>query len=319
MKKTYFFTLGILGLSLVASTAFAQNISTNTTSTTVGSTQFGFVINAAGLGAVMQANAAPTCTGPSNNQVCTLVGADTIAGTGDDFVRVNALPGAHTSTPFNQISTLPNFACGPTATSNNCILNMNNTDGTGGPQTAPNFTGRTLVGTISTNANLGGDTTPGMPTGFMKFTLNVPGGGGAATATIDQLIQHTVELTGAVTPSTGSMTFAQRDATIGLNNPIGTPGDATTIDDVLTLVPFTPSDTQTGLPSATTGMVSRLALDQGNADGFGALGLDMTVNFPLVGATGTGFPSVGQFVTPGLNTGIDFTGNSIPNDNMGFP
>ncbi len=312
-------TLGILGLSLVASTAFAQNISTNTTSTTVGSTQFGFVIGAAELATVMQATTAPTCTGPSNARVCTMPGADGTAGTGDDFVRINALPGSHTSNPFNRVDTLPNFACGPAVNSNSCTMNppMSSPAG-GGPQTAPNFDGRTLVGTISTDANLGGAGTAGMPTGFMRFTLNIPTTG-AATATIDQLIQHTVELTGAVTPSTGSMTFAQRDATIGLNNPIGTPGDATTIGAPLTLVPFNPAASSTGLPSATTGMVSRLALNQGNADGFGGLGLDMTVNFPLVGAVGTAFPAVGQFVTPGLNTGIDFTGNTIPSDNMGFP
>lgn len=308
MRITRIFTLGIVGLGLVASAAFAQNIQTNTTSTTVGSTQFGFVITPGQLATVMQATTAPTCSGPVDNRVCTSLGPDGASGTSDDFQRINALPGTHTSSPIaGQVSTLSNFACGPAARSNDCNINFGGPAGDI-PQTAPNFTGRTLVGNLNIDIDLGGAGTAGMPTGSIKFTLNPSTG----AATIDQLIEHTVSL------GSNNMVFTERDRTVGYNNPIGGP-----------LVPFTALDTQTGLPTAGTGLVTQLVLNQGNAGNnatgsFGGLNLDVTVNFPAT-ATGSGggldgsrFPPEGTFVTPGLNTGID--SNVIPGaDIFGFP
>lgn len=305
MRITRIFTLGIVGLGLVASTAFAQNIQTNTTSTTVGSTQFGFVITPGQLATVMQAATPPTCTGPVDNSVCTSLGPDGTLGTSDDFQRINALPGTHTSSPIaGQVSSLSNFACGPTGSSNDCQGDFDN----GGEieQTAPSFSGRQLVGNLNMDVNLGGEGFAGMPTGFMKFTLDPSTG----AATIDQLIQHTV----------GDMTFQSRDATIGYGNLIPN------IAGPLSLVAFTALDAGDGLPpSPGTGMVSRLLLNQGpnHGGGFGALNLDVTFNFPASsgdppGLPSNDFPREGDFVTPGLNTGID--SRLIPGaDVFGFP
>ncbi len=304
MKIHQLLTAGFLSVFLLAGTAFAQNIQTDTTSTTVGSTQFGILMTPSDLGTVMQSAVDPSCSGPTDARVCTSLGADGTAGTFDDFVRIDALPGAHTSSPIaGEVSSQANFACGPTASSNNCVGLLNNTDGTGGPQTAPNFSGRQLVGLIDVDISVGdGGATPGMPDGFMRFTLDPASG----NATIDQFIDHTVSL------GSENMLFQNRTATVGLGNPIPDP-----IGDPLTLVTFVAAADNAGVP-ANVDMVSRTNIQQGNADGFGGMTLDMTVNFPVGSSAATEFPAVGQFLTPGLNTGIDFTGNSVV-DNFGFP
>ncbi|GEM_PF-5986019 len=291
MKIHRLFTLGILGAVLLAGTAFAQNINTDTTSTTVGSTQFGVVLNELDLQTIMQSSVALTCAGPVDARTCTPAGN----GTSTAFVRVDALPGSFTDSPTGAVSSLPNFACGPTASSLNCALNLSVVGAPPGDQaqTAPNFTGRQLVGNIDTSITVGdGGTTVGMPDGFLNFTLNPATG----EATIDQFIDHSIDLGGG-----SMMVFQQRDATTG-GAPIGT------IDDpALTLVAFTALDIPSlGLttPIPATGMVSRTILNQGNADGFGGLNLDVSVNFPGQGA-GADFPLQGTFVTPGLNTGIN--------------
>ncbi len=303
MKLYLMLTLGFCCILFFADPVLAQNINTNTTSTTVGSTQFGTLLSPADLGVIMQSTVAPTCTGPNDARDCGLFGLDGIAGTNDDFFRKDAMPGAYTSSALGIVSVNPNFACGPTVSSTSCVNLMQNTSGMGGPQTGVNFTGRDLVGQINTDIRLGDGTTAGMPDGFLRFTLDPATG----DASIDQLIDHQIDLGGG-----NVMDFVQRDATIGVGNLIPDP-----IRGPLTLLPFTaPAQLSGGLGDV--GLVSRLQLKQGAADGFGGLNLDVSANFPAGAPGKLAFPSEGMFVTPGLNTGID--SSLIPGlDGIGFP
>lgn len=303
MKRHRMFTLGLWAVLFLAAPAFAQNINTNTTSTTIGSTQFGALLSPAELGVVMQSSVAPTCAGPNDARICSSLGLDGVAGTNDDFSRINAMPGAHTSSVLGTVSSNPNFACGPASSSNNCTNLMQNTSGMGGPQTALDFTGRDLIGQINSDVAVGDGVTAGMPEGFMRFTLDPATG----DATIDQLINHQIDLSGG-----SIMDFAQRDATIGAGNLI-----PDSIGDPLTLVPFTaPAQLAGGLGDV--GLVSRLQLSQGGADGFGGLNLDVSANFPAGAPGKLAFPTEGTFLTPGLNTGVDSV--LIPGvDGFGFP
>jgi len=299
MKIRHLLTVGILSGVLLASTAFAQNINTDTTSTTVGSTQFGTVLTPLDLQTVMQSTVALTCTGPVDARVCAPTAGQ---GTSTAFVRVDALPGSFTDSPTGTVSAQPNFACGSTASaatnlSGNCTLNMEMTGGVSTvSQTAPAFSGtRQLVGNIDTNIVVGdGGATAGMPDGFMAFTMDPATG----AATIDQFITHTIDLGGG-----SLMVFNQRDATIGAGNLIPDP-----IGDPLTLVAFTAASQQAAVMPANLGLVSRTTLAQGAADGFGGLNLDVQTEW--TGAGGT-FPAAGSFVTPGLNTGL--TSATFPN------
>jgi hypothetical protein len=221
----------------------------------------------------------------------------------DNFQKAPGLPGAFTSSPIPGVSAASNFACGPTTSSANCLSLLDRIDGgeiVENVQTAPHTDGRDLAGTLNSTIDLGGAETPGMPTGFISFILD-PGTGGA---TIDQLVEQTVSL------GDGSeMSFAIQNRTVGYNNPI----------DGL-LVPFSSPDTFTFVPPPEgLGMVSAMSLNQGPAGGFGALDLDVTVNFPAtMTGPGTDFPPSGAFLTPGLNTGIDSPLLSGP-DSAGFP
>ena len=294
MKIHRLLTVGVLGGALLTGTAFAQNINTDTTSTTVGSTQFGQILSAANLATIMQSSVALTCTGTAS-RTCTPAGN----GTNAAFVRVNALPGSFTDSPLGTVSALPNFACGQATTSLLCGANMSTLGALPGAQaqTAPNFTGRQLIGTINSNITVGdGGATPGMPDGFLAFTLDPVTG----ATTIDQFINHSIDLGGG-----SLMVFQQRDATTGgaLIPTIGAP---------LTLVAFTALNVPSlggATPLPALGMVSRTVVNQGNAGGFGGLNLDVTVRFPGAGA-GSDFPLTGTFVTPGLNTGINPLGGS---------
>jgi len=303
MKKLHqLLTITILGSFLIPQIIFAQNINTDTTSTTVGSTQFGTVLNPVDLQTVMQSTIALTCAGPVDARVCTPSAAQ---GTSTAFVRVDQQPGSFTDSPTGTVSAVPNFACTPVVEATFCTGNMTTIAGAIGrrEQTAPDFTGRQLVGTINSNIVVGdGGATAGMPDGFMAFTLDPSTG----DATIDQFITHTINLGGG-----SLMVFNQREATIGLGNTIPDP-----IGGPLTLVPFTALDrladlccgggTQVVPLIPAVGMVSRMTLDQGAADGFGALQRDVTTNFVgTIGLPGAEAPFVRSFVTPGLNTGLN--------------
>ncbi len=304
MRKYLLNTGGILGVFLLSSSVFAQNISTETTSATIGSTQFGIVLTPENLGTFMQSTVSPSCAGPIDARICISLGADGLSGTSDDFVCLDSLPGSHTSSPFGTVSTEPNFACGPTSRSSECVTLMQNTNGTGGPQTAPDFTGRRLVGLIESDIVLGDGATAGMPDGFMRFTFDPA----TSDATIDQLIDHRIDFGGGI-----GMDFQQRSATIGAGNLIPDP-----IGDPLSLVAFPAPDMVTAADMGDTGMISRMDLAQGTADGFGALTLDVTTHFPAGIPGKLAFPGEGMFVTPGLNTGVDST--LIPGaDRVGFP
>lgn len=292
--------LGVLAGIFLTGTAFSQQIETNTSATTQGSTTFGYLPDAADLGVFMQSTVAPTCITVSTNvQTCTSDGG-TAVGDNDNFVRVDQMPGSFTDSPIPGIvSALPNSACGATASTFNCTPGMTVSLAPSGSigQTSPDFTGRQLVGNMNTNITVGdGGATAGMPDGFIAFTLNPA----TSDATIDQFITHSIDLGGG-----SLMVFNQRDATIGAGNSIPDP-----IAGPLTLLPFVAATTRDLAILPVTGMVSRLLINQGAADGFGALDIDVQVDFPgftVPGATLLPLPFPGTYVTPGLNTGINPT------------
>ncbi|VAX33619.1 hypothetical protein MNBD_NITROSPIRAE01-2036 [hydrothermal vent metagenome] len=290
MKLHRILLTGFLGVFLMAGSAFAQNIDTNTSVTTVGSTQFGFEITAGQLETVMQATA-----GSLGGTNCSRVGGllecvGTADGTSTAYVRVDGMPGSFTDSPIPGVVWAPgeqNFACGRvvggagnTPGGGSCRSNFSLAATFTNTQTAPEFgngTDRDLVGIISVAVDMGSANEPGMPNGFMNFTMDPTNG----EATIDQFIDHTVSL------GDNDMVFTQRDTsgtfTAGTDsgiNPVAVNGDLA--------------------------MVSRMTLAQGGAgvgagNTFGGLTLDVTTNFPGNGTD----PGQGEFVTPGLNTGQD--------------
>jgi hypothetical protein len=274
MKLSRFLGFTMLAIGLAAGTAWGQNISTTTNSTTVGSQSFGFVPTVGNINTFMQTTGV-TCDSVSAVKTC---------GT-TNFSKVAGLPGAFTGNPFKNVSANPDFACGTVVTISAQCLALN-TD----PQTAPLLLGdvRQLVGSLTIEIDLG-DGIDGMPDGSVAFTLDPVTG----DATIDQVVSQTIDLNGA------PMVFIQEDRTVGYNNAIGG-----------ALVPFVASPTATGLPANGTGLVSHLFLNQG---GDGALEVNETVNFPVSGTNpGIVFPLPGQFLTPGLNTGSPGNPNSFP-------
>jgi len=316
MKKLHqLLTIAILGSVLIPGMVFAQNINTDTTSTTVGSTQFGTVLTPVELQRVMQSSVALTCTGPVDARVCTPGAAQ---GTSTAFVRVNQLPGSFTGSPTGTVSTNPNFACGPTGGgSPGCIILNGAFDFQQPSQTAPGGFGGSgpnqLVGNINTNINIGdGGATAGMPDGFVAFTMT-PFVAGGSPATIDQFIDHTIDLGGG-----SLMVFEQRDATIGAGNLIP---DTALAGGPLALQTFATTfpNLAQQVPNADIGMVSRTRITQGAADGFGALNLDGTFDFPASIFAGLDFPGQGTFVTPGLNTGINPVGFGPEFNGFAFP
>ena len=271
MKLSRFLGFATLAIGLAAGTAWGQNISTTTNSTTVGSTTFGFVPTVGNINTFMQAQGV-TCDSTSAVKTC---------GT-TNYVKVAGLPGAFTSSPIaGNVSATPDFACGITVPNAIACTGLNTNPQTAGPDT----TTRSLTGVLTSSVDLG-DGLAGMPDGSITFTLDPSNG----NATIDQLITQTVDLNGS------PMVFLQKDRTVGYRNPITGP-----------LVPFVATQSGTLLPTAATGtgLVSELFLDQGGT--FGSLKTDVTVNFPVFGSDlGVLFPTPQSFLTPGLNTG---TGN----------
>jgi len=327
MKKLHLLSIiGILGVFFAPVTSFAQNINTDTTSTTLGSTQFGVVLSNTELQTIMQSSVALNCAGPVENRVCTPVGN----GTSTAFVRVDQLPGSFTDRPVRPISSNPNFACGPVASSTDCSdLNVPGNLSGGlifltSPDVGVNGVGVTgpnqLIGDINININLGdGGATAGMPDGFIRFTLD-PAVAGGSSATIDQFIDHSINLGGG-----SLMVFQQREATIGAGNLIPDLAMSDPENNPLTLLTFSTTNPNhtLALPALDIGLVSRTIINQGAADGFGALNLDATFNFPASQANGGlgpgGFPAQGTFVTPGLNTGINAVGFGPEFNGFAFP
>ncbi|NKE71610.1 hypothetical protein [Candidatus Manganitrophus noduliformans] len=182
MRIKQLMTLGTLGVFLLAGAAFGQNIQTNTTSTTVGSPTFGFVITPAQLGTVMQSTTAPTCDA---SRVCTL----------DNYVKAVGMPGSFTGNPNKIVWADADFGCGL----------LCGTNGGSDPQTAPDFGGaagevNTLTGLINSNIDLGlgtAATDPFHAAGHITFTLNPA----TMEASIDQQIVQVINDAGGLTVS----------------------------------------------------------------------------------------------------------------------
>jgi hypothetical protein len=191
MRIKQLMTLGTLGGFLLAGTAFGQaNITTNTTSTTLGSTQFGFAITSAQLGTVMQSVTAPTCGARTAGVMdCTLT----------NYVKAVGMPGSFTGNPNKLVWARADFGCGQ----------LCGTEGGPAPQTAPaGFTGpNTLTGLINATIDLGLGTTATDPfhaAGHITFTLDPTATGG--TASIDQQIVQNINNAAGLT-----MSFTETD------------------------------------------------------------------------------------------------------------
>ncbi|MBN4050103.1 hypothetical protein JYT17_00615 [Nitrospira defluvii] len=288
----------LLGSVFLSATAYSQQIQTNTSATTQGSTQFGYLPDGADLGVFMQTTVAPTCTTVSTNvQTCTSDGG-TAVGDNDNFVRVDQMPGSFTDSPIpGEVSVRPNFACGSEATTaSSCISLLNSifsgSPNVGGSQTAPpvfggvpgtSLAGRDFLGNVGSNIVIGdGGATAGMPDGFINTNI-IRGGFGGLIFSANQSIDHTIDLGGGnlmtvSTTANGSINSftAQRD-TVPNNFAVAPP------------------------------LLTTLTIDQGNAgvDGFGALTMNSSALFlgqPVNGNPQN--PGFGGFVTPGLNTGV---------------
>lgn len=289
MRIRQLMTLGTLGTFLLAGVAFGQNIQTNTTSTTLGSTQFGFAITSAQLGTVMQSVTAPTCGARTAGVMdCTL----------DNYAKAVGMPGSFTGNPNKIVWATADFGCGF----------LCGTQGGSDPQTAPDFAGpNTLTGIISSNIDLGLGTVATDPfhsAGHITFTLNPA----ALTnnATIDQQIVQVINNAAGLT-----MSFTETDvtptpftSTPSSGNPILV---ATDFDGPVNLT-ASMQLTQTGdsgIPTATP------------------FTLNVTVPFPYGQTwnsfpepgdspfTGSNFPTANAFQTPGLNVSTGAP-NSFP-------
>jgi len=328
MKIHRLSVLAILGVFLLSSIAFAQNIQTNTTSTTLGSTQFGFEPDQEFIEIIMQLDTAASgnldCdTRTGGVMTCTSTGADAANPDSTDFVRLDGLPGSFTDSARpgvinGMVGTGPgrtgtpdiNFACGQQGAinSNGCFgLFQPNTASL---QTAPNAaaqdpSGRDFIGVLRNSVSFGTGATTA-PNGFSSFVVDSTLA--ANNASIDQFIQSSVSLGG-----TQNMDFAQRDAT--LMDPTGNTF-ATTIPDLATatqgdldasLTGFT-SAAAVGTMPARVNLLSRLTINQdGAADpegNFGGMNLDVQVRFSGDNSAAN-TPDSGDFLTPGLNTGIN--------------
>lgn len=276
MRIRQLMTLGSLGVFLLAGTAFGQaNITTNTTSTTLGSTQFGFAITPAQLGTVMQSTTAPTCGARTAGVMdCTLT----------NYVKAVGNPGSFTGNPFMTVWTTADFGCGIVC----------GTNGGADPQTAPNFGGapgetNTLTGTITSNIDLGLGTATGdafHSAGHITFTLDPA----TMAATIDQQIVQEINNAAGLT-----MVFTETDRTApgatftASANPEELQGFAGPVNMTAGMTLTQTGDT--GLPSATP------------------FALNVTVPFPYglawnniqFGFTGSQAPNENTFATPGLN------------------
>jgi hypothetical protein len=276
MRIKQLMTLGTLGVFLLAGAAFAQNIQTNTTSTTLGSTQFGFAITPAQLQTVMQSANALTCGARTAGVMdCTL----------DNFVKAVGMPGSFTGNPNKVVWTRADFGCGL----------LCGTEGGPDPQTAPDFAGpNTLSGIINSTIDLGlgtAATDPFHSAGHITFTLNPA----TMEASIDQQIVQAINNAAGLT-----MSFTETDVapTFTASPVSGSPVDVAT--------------TFAGPVNMTAGMT----LTQTGDSGFPSatpFTLNVTVPFPYGQAwnvfpatpndafIGSNFPPERAFQTPGLN------------------
>lgn len=272
MRIRQLMTLGTLGVFLLAGAAFGQNIQTNTTSTTLGSTQFGFAITAAQLGTVMQSVTAPTCGARTAGVMdCTLV----------NYVKAVGMPGSFTGNPNKVVWARADFGCGTAC----------GTFGGPDPQTSPDFDGpNTLTGLITSTIDLGLGTATGdafHSAGHITFNLNPA----TMAASIDQQIVQEINNAAGL-----SMVFTETDAAPTFTaSPIGG-------------LPFEVAATFPGPVNMTAGMTLTQTGDSGipSATPFE---LNVTVDFPygrawnnqISGFTGSDVPPERAFQTPGLN------------------
>lgn len=290
MKISRLLALGTVGISLLAQAAFAQNIQTNTTSTTVGSTQFGFDITAAQLGTVMQASVAPTCdvrgTSAPGTMVCTSNGPTAAAN--DNYVKAVGMPGSFTGNPFKVVWTTADMGCGFPCLAGNGSLAAN---GGNNPQTAPDFDGtRTLTGPLTSTVDLGLGTVATDElhgAGHITFTLNPATG----AATIDQQVVQNINAPGGL-----QIAFTGTDATA-----VGASFIAASNDAVFN--------------SPGVNLQSRVQLTQTGEFGPPSptpFQLDVSTSFTYagptwltaIGLTGSEMPNQNVFSTPGLNISV---------------
>lgn len=278
-------TVGTLVVLMGALPAWAQNIQTNTTSTTLGSTQLGFAITPGQLQTVMQSTTAPTCGARTAGVMdCTL----------DNFAKAVGMPGSFTGNPNKIIWAEADFGCGLTC----------GTEGGADPQTAPPFPGpNTLTGTINSNIDLGLGTVTGAPfhaAGHISFTLDPT----TQTASIDQLVIQEINAAGGLT-----VTFTETDLA-----PTFTAGTDPSVFSFSGPVNMTTTMvlTQTGEqgPSTSTPFALNITLPFPYAEPF---------NLGTTGLTGSSFPLPNTFVTPGLNTQPDSPATPNIDESSLFP
>lgn len=278
MRIRQLMTLGTLGVFLLAGAAFGQNIQTNTTSTTLGSTQFGFAITSAQLGTVMQSVTAPTCGARTAGVMdCTL----------DNYVKAVGMPGSFTGNPNKIVWTRADFGCGL----------LCGTNGGPDPQTAPAFGGaagevNTLTGVINSNIDLGlgtAATDPFHAAGHITFTLDPA----TMAASIDQQVVQNINNAAGLTIS---FTETDRNAP-GATFTASADPDQFAFDGPVNLTAGMQL-TQTGdsgIPSAAP-FTLNVTVPFPYAQSWNA--------FPAPGAspfTGSNFPTERAFQTPGLN------------------
>ena len=273
MRIKQLMTLGTMGVFLLAGVAFGQNIQTNTTSTTLGSTQFGFAITPAQLQTVMQSANALTCGARTAGVMdCTL----------DNYVKAVGMPGSFTGNPNKIVWTRADFGCGL----------LCGTEGGPDPQTAPvGFDGpNTLSGVITSTIDLGLGTAPTDPfhsAGHITFTLDPATMEASIDQQVVQNINNAAGLTMAFTETDVAPTFTasvNSEVLAGFGGPVNmTAGMQLT------------QTGDSGIPSATP------------------FTLNVTVPFPYgqpwnafpdPGASpfaGSNFPTERAFQTPGLN------------------
>jgi hypothetical protein len=285
MQIKRLWTLGTLVVLLGALPAWAQNITTNTTSTTLGSTQFGFAITPAQLQTVMQ-SANPLACGARTAGVmdCTL----------DNFSKAVGMPGSFTGNPNKIVWADADFGCGAP-----CV-----TEGGADPQTAPDFAGpNTLSGTINSNIDLGLGTATGDPfhaAGHITFILNPA----VQNASIDQQVIQEINTAGGLT-----VAFTETDLA-----PSFTAGTDSTVFSFSGPVNMTTAMTLTqtgeqGLPSSTP-----FTLNVTTPFVYGE-----PFNAGIAGFTGSTFPFPEEFFAPGLNTQPDNPATTNIDESSLFP
>lgn len=268
MRIKQLMTFSALGVFLLAGAAFGQ-ITTNTTSTTVGSTQFGFVITPQQLATVMQSTTAPTCDAARN---CTLT----------NYVKAVGMPGSFTGNPNKVVWTRADFGCGI----------LCGTQGGPDPQTAPEgFTGpNTLTGLITSNIDLGLGTTETAPfhqAGHITFTLDPSTGAASIDQQIVQNINDATGLTSTFTETDTAPSFtasSNSEVLAGFGGPVN-----------MTASMQLTQTGDSGIPS-TTPFTLDVTVPFPYAQPWNA--------FPAPGGspfTGSNFPPERAFQTPGLN------------------